>query len=73
MGRTTRRIKNVPCRVKATKSKQPEPEIEVEDDLVLDIVLVLRSSVSQAKLSANWHSSQSGVVHGLIAYTSKLT
>ena len=36
MGRTTRRIKNVPYRVKATKAKQPEPEIEVEDDLVID-------------------------------------
>ena len=31
-----RRIKNVPYRVKATKAKQPEPEIEVEDDLVID-------------------------------------
>ena len=31
-----RRIKNVPYRVKATKAKQPEPEIEVEDDLVRD-------------------------------------
>jgi endonuclease YncB( thermonuclease family) len=31
-----RRIKNVPYRVKAIKAKQPEPEIEVEDDLVID-------------------------------------
>ena len=36
MARTARRIKNVPYRVKATKAKQPEPEIEVEDDLVID-------------------------------------
>ena len=28
-------LKNVPYRVKATKAKQPEPEIEVEDDLVI--------------------------------------
>ena len=28
--------KNTPYRVKATKAKQPEPEIEVEDDLVID-------------------------------------
>ena len=28
--------KNVPYRVKANKAKQPEPEIEVEDDLVID-------------------------------------
>jgi len=31
-----RRIKNVPYRVKATKAKRPEPEIEAEDDLVID-------------------------------------
>ena len=31
-----RRIKNVPYRVKATKAKLPEPEIEAEDDLVID-------------------------------------
>ena len=36
MARTARRIKNVPYKVKATKAKQPEPEIEVEDDLVID-------------------------------------
>ena len=30
------RIKNVPYKVKATKAKQPEPDIEVEDDLVID-------------------------------------
>ena len=36
MTRTTRRIKNVPYRVKATKAKQPKPEIEQEDDLVID-------------------------------------
>ena len=36
MGRTTRRIKNVPYRVKANKAKQPVPKIEVEDDLVID-------------------------------------
>ena len=29
-------IKNVPYRVKAKKAKQPEPEIEIEDDLVID-------------------------------------
>ena len=31
-----RRIKNVPYKVKAIKAKQPVPEIEVEDDLVID-------------------------------------
>jgi micrococcal nuclease len=31
-----RRIKNVPYKVKATKAKQPVPEIELEDDLVID-------------------------------------
>ena len=31
-----RRIKNVPYRVKATKAKQPVPEIEIDDDLVID-------------------------------------
>ena len=31
-----RRIKNVPYRVKATKAKQSEPQIEIEDDLVID-------------------------------------
>jgi len=31
-----RRIKNVPYRVKAIKAKKPEPEIEVEDDLVIE-------------------------------------
>jgi micrococcal nuclease len=31
-----RRIKNVPYRVKANKAKQPEPEMEIEDDLVID-------------------------------------
>jgi hypothetical protein len=36
VARTARRIKNVPNRVKATKAKQPEPQIEVEDDLVID-------------------------------------
>jgi hypothetical protein len=36
VARTARRIKNVPYSVKATKAKQPEPEIEVEDDLVRD-------------------------------------
>ena len=36
MARTARRIKNTPYRVKTTKAKQPEPEIEVEDDLVID-------------------------------------
>jgi len=30
------RIKNVPYRVKATKAKQSEPQIEIEDDLVID-------------------------------------
>ena len=34
--RTARRIKNVRYRVKANKAKQPEHEIEVEDDLVID-------------------------------------
>ena len=34
--RTARRIKNAPYRVKANKVKQPEPEIDVEDDLVID-------------------------------------
>jgi len=29
-------ILNVPYRVKANKAKQPEPEIEAEDDLVID-------------------------------------
>jgi hypothetical protein len=29
-------LKNVPYRVKANKAKQPVPEIEVEDDLVID-------------------------------------
>ena len=32
MAKTARKIK----RFKATKAKQPEPEIEVEDDLVID-------------------------------------
>ena len=36
MARTARKIKNVPNRVKATKAKQPEPQIEVEDYLVID-------------------------------------
>ena len=31
-----RRIKNVPYRVKAAKAKQPVPEIEIDDDLVVD-------------------------------------
>jgi endonuclease YncB( thermonuclease family) len=31
-----RRIKNVPYRVKAAKAKQPVPEIEIDDDLVID-------------------------------------
>ena len=34
--RPARRIKNVPYRVKANKAKQPEPEIQVEDDLAID-------------------------------------
>ena len=33
--RTARRIKNVRYRVKANKAKQPKPEKEVEDDLVI--------------------------------------
>ncbi|MDC1499373.1 hypothetical protein N8390_09525 [Amylibacter sp.] len=36
MASITRRIKNVPYRVKATKAKQPVPEIEIEDDLIID-------------------------------------
>jgi hypothetical protein len=35
MARAAIRIKNVPYNVKATKAKQPEPEIEVEDDLAI--------------------------------------
>ena len=35
VARAARRIKNAPYKVKATKAKQPEPEIEVEDDLVI--------------------------------------
>ena len=31
-----RRIKSIPYRVKATKAKQPVPELEIEDDLVID-------------------------------------
>ena len=31
-----RRIKNVPYRVKATKAKQPIPEVEIEDDVIID-------------------------------------
>ena len=36
MARTATRINKLPYRVKATKAKQPETEIEVEDDLVID-------------------------------------
>ena len=36
MGRAAGRTKNVPYRVKATKAKQHELNIEVEDDLVID-------------------------------------
>jgi hypothetical protein len=35
VARAASRIKNVPYKVKAIKAKQPEPEIEVEDDLVI--------------------------------------
>ena len=36
VARTATIINKLPYRVKSTKAKQPETEIEVEDDLVID-------------------------------------